>query len=92
MMIAPNSLVSQKKRAQREEEEQVEGWSNRISDARRGRSHRFFSVKGAGCEEQEKTWTVVWGSTLQDGQTDSLVDIECQSFGVFWYPPYNNTK
>ena len=30
------------------------------SDVRRDRSHRFNSVRGVVCEEQEKTWTVVW--------------------------------
>ena len=24
--------------------------------------------QGVGCEEQDKTWMVVWGSTPQDGQ------------------------
>ena len=38
------------------------------SDDRRGRSRRFFSVKGVGCNEQKKSRTVVWGSTPQEGQ------------------------
>jgi len=32
---------------------------DRNSDARHGRSHRSNTVRGVGCEEQEKTWTVV---------------------------------
>ena len=30
--------------------------------------HRSDSVRGMGCEEKEKTWTVVWGSNPQEGQ------------------------
>ena len=26
------------------------------------------SVRGVGCEEQEKTWTVVWETNPQEGQ------------------------
>jgi len=44
------------------------GRIDRNSDARRGRSHRFNSVRGVGCKEQEKTWTVVWGPNPQQGQ------------------------
>jgi len=29
------------------------------------RSHRSNSVRGVGCKEQEKTWTVVMGYTPQ---------------------------
>jgi len=42
--------------------------SDRNSDARRRRSHRSNSGRGVGCEEKEKPWTVVWGSTPQEGQ------------------------
>ena len=65
MMIAPNSLVRQMEGAQGEEEEEgrsKKGRPDRNSDARRKRSHRLNSVRGVGCEEQENTWTVVWGS------------------------------
>ena len=71
-MFGPKFLVRQKDGAQREEEEEggrpKKGRSNRKSDARRGRSHRSNSFRGDGCEEQEKTWTVVWGSTPQERQ------------------------
>ena len=73
MMFAPNSLVRQKEGAHGEEEEKAGGGgsegggrrggrskkvkTDRNSDARRRRSHRSNSVRGVGCEEQEKTWT-----------------------------------
>ena len=52
-MIAPNSVVRQKKGAgrKRREVEEGEDMSN--------------SVRGVGCEEDEKTWMVAWGSTAQ---------------------------
>ena len=37
----------------------MKGMTDRSSDARRGRSHRSYSVRDVGCEDQEKTWTVV---------------------------------
>ena len=43
------------------------GRLDRNSDARCGRSYRSNSVRGVGCEEQEKTW-VVWGANPQEGQ------------------------
>ena len=52
-------LVRQKERVQREEE---------VKKGRTNSSHRSNSVKGVGCEEQEKTWTVEWGSTAREGQ------------------------
>ena len=72
MMIAPNYLARQKEGFQREgggrggrsKKERPE----RNSDARRGHSHRSLSVRGVGCEKQEKTWTVVWGSIPQERQ------------------------
>ena len=39
------------------------------SDVRRGRSHRFLSIKGVGCEGQEKIWTNVFGSLPQERQS-----------------------
>ena len=42
--------------------------TKRNSDVRRGRSHKSLTLRGVGCEGQEKTWTMVWGSTLQEGQ------------------------
>ena len=44
------------------------GRLDRNSDARRGRSHWSNSVRDVGCEEQEKTWTAVFGSNSQEGQ------------------------
>ena len=44
------------------------GRLDRNSDARRGLSPRSNSVRCVGCEEQEKTWMVVWGTNLQEGQ------------------------
>ena len=44
------------------------GRTDRNSDVRRGRSHRSNSVRGVGCEEQEKTWMVVLGTNPQEGQ------------------------
>ena len=46
------------------------GKLDRNFDARRGHSHRSNSVRGVGCEEQEKTWTVVWGTNPQEGYRD----------------------
>ena len=40
---------------------------NRNSDVRCERSHRSLSVRDVGYEPK-KTWTVVWGSTTQEGQ------------------------
>ena len=42
--------------------------TDKNSDARRRHSQRYNSVKGVGCEEQEKTWTGGWGSTPQERQ------------------------
>ena len=39
----------------------------RNSGAKRGRYHRSSSVRGVGCEEQEKTCTVVWSIDPQEG-------------------------
>ena len=73
IMIALNSLIRQKKVAQGEEKAR-DGMSkkgrtdtDRNSDIRRGRSHKSFLARGVGCEEQEKSWTVVLGSTPQEG-------------------------
>ena len=64
-MIAPNSHARQKKRGSGGRGERSgrlkKGRPNSNSDARRGRSHKSISVRDVGCEEQEKTWTVVWG-------------------------------
>ena len=75
MMIAPNSLVRQKEGIQGGGEggggrvRRSKKWrSNRNSDVRRRRSDRSISVKSVGCEEQEKIWTMVWGSTPQERQ------------------------
>ena len=71
MMIAANSLVCQKEGVREEEEEETGGRGKEGptgTHARRGRSHRSNSVRGVGCEELEKSWTVVWGSTPQEGQ------------------------
>ena len=48
----------------------MKGRSNRNSDARCGRSQSSISVRGVGCDEQEMTWMVVWGSTSQEGQRE----------------------
>ena len=59
------------------------GWSlkkkrlNRNSDVRCGCSHKSISVRGVECEEQEKTWTVVWGSTVQEGQRVLAKIVSC---------------
>ena len=42
------------------------GRPNRNSNPMRGHSHRSFSVRGVACDEQEKSWTMVWGSTQRD--------------------------
>ena len=58
-MSEANSLVRQKEGAQGEKDTKNErskkGRSNRNFDTRRGRSHKFNSARGVGCEEQEKT-------------------------------------
>ena len=36
----------------------------------RGISNRSLSVRGVGCEDQEYTWMVIWGSILQEGQRE----------------------
>ena len=43
----------------------MKGGLNGNSDARCRCSHRSISVKGVGCEVQEKTWTMVCGFTPQ---------------------------
>ena len=48
------------------------GRTDRNSNARCGRYHTSSSVRGVGCEEQEKTWTVVWGSNPQEGNPPVL--------------------
>ena len=71
MMFAPNSLVRQKQGGGSEGGgggRSKKGKIDRMSDARHGRSHRSNSVRGVGCEEQEKIWTVILGSTTQEGQ------------------------
>ena len=57
MIVAPNSLVRQEVaqgggggRGGRSKK----GRLDRNSDTRRGRSHRSNSVRGVGCDEQEK--------------------------------------
>ena len=71
MIVAPNSHVRQEV-AQGGEEEETGGrrkaGSIGTATARRGRSHRSNSVRGVGCEEQEKRWTVMWGNNPQEGQ------------------------
>ena len=65
MMFAPKSLVYQKEGAQGEVEERQ---ARRNSDAKHGRYKRSNSVRGVGCEDQQKTWTVVWGTSPQKRQ------------------------
>ena len=69
MIVAPNSLVRQNSgggggRGKRSKK----GRLDRNSDASCGCFHRSNSVRGVGCEEQEKTWTVVWGTNPQEGK------------------------
>ena len=71
MMFAPNSLVRQKQGGGSEGGgggRSKKGKIDRMSDARHGRSHRSNSVRGVGCEEQEKTWTLMWGYNPQEWQ------------------------
>ena len=69
MMITFNFPMSQKEGVQGEGKKKRGGTLKKgRSDARCGRSHRASLVRGVGCEEQEKTWTVVCGSTPQEGQ------------------------
>ena len=64
MLILALTLLSARKRGiEARGGRSKEGRTGRNSDARRGCSHRFNSVRGVGCEEQEKTWTVSLGST-----------------------------
>ena len=72
-MIVPTSLVHQKEwlrggggggGSKRSEKGRID----RDSDDRCGGSHWSNSVRGVGCEEQEKTETVVWRSNPQEGQ------------------------
>ena len=72
MMLAPNSLVRQKEGAQGEEEE-VAGCRRRKAgsvgvNTRSRCSYMSNLVRGVGCEEQEKTWTVVWGKNPLEEQ------------------------
>jgi len=46
------------------------GKSDRNSDVRHRRSHKSYLVMGVGCEEHEKTCTVVWSFTPQEGARD----------------------
>ena len=71
IMIAPNSLVRQKeglRGGRARGGRSKKGMTDRNSDARSEDSHRSNSVRGIGCEEQEKTWTVVWGSNPHEVQ------------------------
>ena len=55
MVIAPNSLVRQKEGLEGRRRRNVEEINDdRNSNVRRRRSHRSNSVRGVGCEEQEK--------------------------------------
>ena len=56
----------------RKRREGEKGKPNSNSDLKRGRSHRSLSIMSAGCEEQEKTWTV-WYFTPQEGQRKDTV-------------------
>ena len=72
MMITLNPLARQKEGVQGQGEDEAGGISkkmrpNRNSDIRCGCSHRSLSVRGVGCEEQEKTWTVVRGFSSAPG-------------------------
>ena len=61
MMIAPNSLGHQKEGVQEEEEKEAEDQRKEgqtRTPVRRERSYRSHSVRGVGCKEQQKTWTV----------------------------------
>ena len=51
-MIVPNCLARQEDGVQGEGEEEAE-------DRRKGGQTGSLSVRGVGCKEQEKTWTVV---------------------------------
>ena len=44
------------------------GRLRRNSHARRGRSHRCFTVRDVGCEGHEKIWTEVLDSPSREGQ------------------------
>ena len=64
MMIAPNSLAHNSQGEGKEEAgDQRKGGQIGNSDTRGESSHKSISVRGFGCEEQGKTWTVVWDST-----------------------------
>ena len=47
------------------------GRPNRNSDVTRGRSHRFFSVKGVGREGARENMNQ-WGSSPQDGRAEGV--------------------
>ena len=44
------------------------GTTDKNSNARIGHSERSNSIRGVGCEEQEKIYTVVWSSIPQEGR------------------------
>ena len=70
MMIALNSFACQKKRVQGEEEtgDQRKTGQTGIPTPGADTPTSLVSVRGVGCKEQVKRWTVVWGSTPQEGQ------------------------
>ena len=44
------------------------GRLDRNSDARPGRFQMTYSIRNVRCEEQEKTWTLMWGTNPQEEQ------------------------
>ena len=71
MTIVPNSLVRQKEGAQGRRRKRWEVEEKEDQQELRRQVRTLLQVqlgKGWGYEEQEETWTVLWGSTPQEGQ------------------------
>ena len=62
-----NSVFPEAQRNQWSEVRGVkDGRSNKGRRTPTKNSHKSNTVRGVGCEEQEKTWMVVWGTNPQD--------------------------
>ena len=69
MVIAPTLLSARRRglRGRRRRKHEIEEREVKQKlDARHGHSYRSNLVRGVRCEEQVKTWTVLWSSTPQE--------------------------
>ena len=64
----PPNLLSARREGEERGKRSKKGRTNRNNDIRCGHSHRSLSVMSVECEEQEKTWMVIWGSLHKKGR------------------------